>query len=107
MAIDRFVEAGGRTGVVVYKAARAVGLAAAGRLEAAAKAVASAYKEMETYGERFAEPLVLEADARYRHAAGEPGAEELLARATERATAGGAHAVARRIQATAERLLTP
>jgi len=40
-------------------------------------------------------------------AAGEPGAEDLLARATERASAGGAHAIARRVQATAERLLTP
>jgi tetratricopeptide (TPR) repeat protein len=106
-AIDRFVEAGGRTGVVVYNAARAAGLAGAGRLDAAARAVTSAYRELETYGERFAEPLVLEADARYRHAAGEPGAEDLLARATELATASGAHAVARRIQATAERLLTP
>ncbi len=107
VAIDRFVEAGGRTGVVVYKAARAAGLAGAGRLEAAAEAVAAAYREMETYGERFAEPLVLEADARYRHAAGEPGAEDLLARAEARATAGGAHAVARRVRATAERLLKP
>ena len=107
VAIDRFVEAGGRTGVVVYKAARAAGLAGAGRLDAAAKAVTSAYKELETYGERFAEPLVLEADARFRHAAGEPGAEDLLARATERASAGGAHAIARRVHATAERLLTP
>ena len=107
VAIDRFVEAGGRTGVVVYKAARAAGLAGAGRLDAAAKAVTSAYKELDTYGERFAEPLVLEADARYRHAAGETGAEDLLARATARATAGGAHAIARRIQATAARLLTP
>jgi len=93
--------------VVVYKAARAAGLAGAGRLDAAAKAVTSAYKELETYGERFAEPLVLEADARFRDAAGEPGAEDLLARATERASAGGAHAIARRVQATAERLLTP
>ena len=72
----------------------------------AAKAVTSAYKELETYGERFAEPLVLEADARFRHAAGEPEAEDLLARATERASAGGARAIAC-VQATAERLLTP
>jgi DNA-binding SARP family transcriptional activator len=107
VAIDRFVEAGGRTGVVVYKAARAVGLAGAGRLDAAAKAVTSAYEELDTYGERFAEPLVLEADARYRHAAGETGTEALLARASELATAGGAQAIARRIRATAERLLTP
>ena len=79
VAIDRFVEAGGRTGVVVYKGpGRRPGRRRA--LDAAAKAVTSAYKELETYGERFAEPLVLEADARFRHAAGEPGAEDLLAR---------------------------
>jgi DNA-binding SARP family transcriptional activator len=105
VAIDRFVEAGGRTGVAVYKAALAAGLTDAGRLDAAASAVAAAYKELQTFGERFAEPLVLEADARYRHAVGAPGAEDLLARATERATAGGAHAIARRVQATGERLL--
>ena len=74
--------------------------------------MASAYKEMESYGERFAEPLVLEADARYRHAAGEHGGRLEVARwpgATERAPTDGAapDAVARRIQATAERLLTP
>jgi DNA-binding SARP family transcriptional activator len=105
VAIDRFVEAGGRTGVVVYKAARAAGLTDAGRLDAAAKAVASAYKELQTFGERFAEPLVLEADARYRHAAGEPGVEDLLAQAEAFATAGGSHAIARRVHSTAERLV--
>ncbi len=106
VAIDRFVEAGGRTGVVVYKAARAAGLTDAGRMDAAARAVASAYKELQTFGERFAEPLVLEADARFRHAAGEPGAEDLMTRAVELATAGGAHGIAKRVLATAERLVT-
>jgi hypothetical protein len=83
-AIDRFIEAGGRTGVVVFRAARAAGLAAAGRIEAAVDAVAAAYRELGTYGERFAEPLVLEADARMRHARGDDPAEvaAVLAHAT-------------------------
>jgi DNA-binding SARP family transcriptional activator len=102
VAVDRFVEAGGRIGVAVYKAERAAGLVGSGRLDAADDAVAAAYKELETYGERFAEPLVLEADARYRHAAGEgAAAADLLRRAVDMATAQGAHGIARRIAATA------
>jgi DNA-binding SARP family transcriptional activator len=105
VAIDRFLEAGGRTGVVVYKAARAVALAGSGRLDAAADAVAAAYKELETYRERFGEPLVLEADARYRQAAGdEDAAADLLRRAVTMARAQGALGIARRIAATADRL---
>ena len=105
VAIDRFLEAGGRTGVVVYKAARAVALAGSGRLDAAADAVAAAYKELETYRERFAEPLVLEADARYRQAAGdEETAADLLRRAVTMARAQGALGIARRIATTADRL---
>jgi hypothetical protein len=108
VAIDRFVEAGGRTGVVVYKASRAIGLVGSGRLDAARDAVAAAYKELETYGERFAEPLVLEADARARMAAGDEGAAaDLLSRAAALATAQGAHGIARRVYAAAEHLGIP
>jgi DNA-binding SARP family transcriptional activator len=105
-AIDRFTEAGGRTGVVVYKAARAAGLAAAGRIDAAVDAVAAAYRELEVYGERFAEPLVLEADASLRHARGDDPAEVagVMAAAIGLAGEQGSHAIARRIAATAERL---
>jgi DNA-binding SARP family transcriptional activator len=102
VAIERFVDAGGRTGVVVYKAARASGLAGAGRLDAAGAAVAATYKELDTYGERFAEPLVLEADARYRAASGDgDAAAELLARAAALAASHGSNGIARRIGATA------
>ena len=102
VAIERFVDAGGRTGVVVYKAARASGLAGAGRLDAAGAAVAATYKELDTYGERFAEPLVLEADARYRAASGDgDAAAELLARAAALAASHGSDGIARRIGATA------
>jgi DNA-binding SARP family transcriptional activator len=106
VAIDRFIEAGGRTGVVVYKAARAAGLAAAGRIDAAVDAVAAAYRELEAYGERFAEPLVLEADACMRQARGDDPAEVagVLAAAIALAAEQGSHGIARRLTATAHRL---
>jgi DNA-binding SARP family transcriptional activator len=105
-AIDRYVAAGGRTGMVVYLASLATGLTDAGRLGDAAEAVAAARRELDTYRERFAEPLVLEADARLRHARGDDPSEVvgLLSRAVDLATAQGAHAVARRVAATADRL---
>ena len=104
VAIDRFIEAGGRTGVVVYRAARAAGLAAAGRIDAAVDAVAAAYRELDTYGERFAEPLVLEADASMRHARGDDPAEVagVLAAAIALAAEQGSHGIARRLTATAQ-----
>ena len=109
VAIDRFIEAGGRTGVVVYRAARAAGLAAAGRIDAAGDAVSAAYRELETYGERFAEPLVLEADASMRHARGDDPADVtgVLAAAIALAAEQGSHAIARRITATARHLGVP
>ena len=109
VAIDRFIEAGGRTGVVVFMAARAAGLAAAGRVEAAVDAVAAAYRELETYGERFAEPLVLEADARMRHARGDDPAvvAALLAHAIALAGEQGSHGIAGRVAATTQRLGLP
>jgi DNA-binding SARP family transcriptional activator/tetratricopeptide (TPR) repeat protein len=108
-AITRFVEAGGRLGVVIYRAARAAGLAAAGTLDAAAEALADTYRELEAFHERFAEPIVLEADALVSHARGEDPSEvsALLARAVALATQQGSHAIARRVAATADRLGVP
>ncbi len=105
-AIDRYLAAGGRTGTVIYRASRAAGLTEAGRLDEAAEAVVAARSELETYGERFGEPLVLEADARLRIARGDDPAEAgaLLADAVDLATTQGSHAVARRVAATADRL---
>jgi DNA-binding SARP family transcriptional activator len=105
-AIERFIEAGGRTGVVVYRAARAAGLATAGRIDAAAEAVAATYGELEAYGERFAEPIVLEADAHMRHVRGDDrvGVAALLTRAVALADEQGSHAIARRVATAAERL---
>jgi DNA-binding SARP family transcriptional activator len=105
-AIERYVAAGSRTGMVLYLASRATGLAAAGRIDEAAGAVGDARREVEVHGERFGEPLVLEADARVRLARdGDPAeAATLLAAAVDLAHRQGAHAVARRVAATAARL---
>jgi DNA-binding SARP family transcriptional activator len=105
VAVDRFIEAGGRVGVAVYRAERVVGLVGCGRLDAAGDAVAAANKELETYGERYAEPLVLEADARYRHATGDgEAAADLLRRAVAMATTQGSHGIVRRLAASADSL---
>jgi DNA-binding SARP family transcriptional activator len=103
-AVEHYVAAGGRTGVVVYRATMAAGLTEAGRLDEAGPALAAAYHELERYGERFGEPLVLEADARLRLARGDhDGAVALFGQAVELATAQGARAVARRVATTARR----
>ena len=104
-AVDAFVRAGGRTGVPVYLASRAAGLVAAGRLDAAEEAVADARREVEALGERYAEPLVLEVEARLRLARGDgDAAAGLLGRAVEEATAQGATAVAARVDRVARGL---
>jgi DNA-binding SARP family transcriptional activator len=105
-AIDRFIEVGGRTGVVLYRAIRAAGLAAAGRLDEAEQALVAARRELDTFQERFAEPLVLEADARLRLARGDDPdeARALLAQAVGLAAGQGSHAIAGRVEATAARL---
>jgi DNA-binding SARP family transcriptional activator len=106
-AIEQFVAGGGRTGVAVFRAARAAGLAEALHLDLASAAVASAYRELSTYGERFAEPLVLEADARFRHARGDDpvAVRDLFERARDLAAAQGSLAVADRITARMSRVL--
>jgi DNA-binding SARP family transcriptional activator len=106
-AIEQFVSGGGRTGVVVFRAARAAGLAEALHLDAAEAAVASAYRELATYGERFAEPLVLEADARFRHARGDDplAIRDLFVKARDLAASQGSLAVADRVTARMSRVL--
>jgi DNA-binding SARP family transcriptional activator len=108
-AVDAYLVVGGRRGVLLFQATRAAGLAAAGRVEEAEAALATTYRELEIHGERYAEPLVLEADARVRVARGDDPAEAaaLVARAAALATEQGAHAVAGRVAATALRLGVP
>jgi DNA-binding SARP family transcriptional activator len=108
-AIDRYVAGGGRTGMVIYLASRVAGLIGTGRLDEAAEALAAARHEIDSVGERFGEPLVIEAEARLRQAQGADTAEvgALLARAVDLANVQGAYAVARRVAKTAERLGVP
>jgi DNA-binding SARP family transcriptional activator len=109
-AMAGYIAAGGRTGMAMFRATRVAGLVEAGRLEEAAKALVEAEAEIDAYGEHFADPLVLEADARLRHARGEDPdtVAALFGRAVALATEQGGHAVASRVAATAARLgVTP
>jgi tetratricopeptide (TPR) repeat protein len=107
-AVARYIAEGGRTGMVLLRASRVAGLVEAGRLDEADGALAEAAHELATFGERYGEPLVLEAEARLRSARGDGSAAAgLLVQAVDLATAQGAHAVARRVAATARRLGVP
>ncbi|HEX6418074.1 MAG TPA: BTAD domain-containing putative transcriptional regulator [Acidimicrobiales bacterium] len=105
-AIERYLAADGRTGIVVFRAIGAAGLAAAGRLGDAADALATARRELDAYGERYAAPIVLEAQARLGLARGDPPTEAAaaLARAAALAAEGGAHGIERRVLAAAAAL---
>ena len=105
-AMDRYHEAGGRTGTGIYRASKVAGLVEAGRLDEAAAALVEAERELEQYRERFAAPLVIEAEARLRHARGDDPAavRAAFARARDLALEQGASAVATRVEAAAERL---
>jgi hypothetical protein len=102
----RYTEVGLRTNGVTVLASRAQALAEGGRLEEAAASLADARRELDTYHERFAEPVLLLAEAVLGHERGdEPAAvAERFSRAVGRAAEIGAGAVARRIRATAARL---
>ncbi|HEX6166989.1 MAG TPA: BTAD domain-containing putative transcriptional regulator [Acidimicrobiales bacterium] len=108
-AIEGFMAVEGRTGMAMFQASRAVGLTGTGRLDDAAAALADARSELDIYGERYGEPLVIEAEARFRHARGDDPAAVAarLAEGVALATTQGAHAVARRVAATAARLGLP
>lgn len=95
-----------RTNGVTLLASRAQALAEAGRLDEATASLEVAQRELATYGERYAEPVLLLADAVVRHTRHDPPADvaEVLSRAADVATAQGGHAVARRARSTAERL---
>jgi tetratricopeptide (TPR) repeat protein len=105
-AMARYLEAGGRTGIGIYQASRVVGLVGAGRLAAAAEALAEAERELDDHGERFTEPLIIEADARLRLARGDDPGEvaATFGRARALALEQGARGVAGRVAATAARL---
>ncbi|HEX6238298.1 MAG TPA: BTAD domain-containing putative transcriptional regulator [Acidimicrobiales bacterium] len=105
-ATEGFLAAGGRAGVAIYRAAHAAGAVAAGRLDEARDLLDQARRLIAADGERFAEPLVLEAAAEVARAGGDGDGPvtDLLTRAVTLATRQGSLAVARRIEATAARL---
>jgi hypothetical protein len=103
-AMAGYVAAGGRTGMVVYLASKVAGLAQLGRLDEAAAALAEGDAELTAVGERFAEPLLIEAEARLLLARDDATrAADLFGRAVALATDQGGHAVADRVRATAAR----
>ena len=78
-----------------------------GRIDDARRLAAAARGELDTFGERWNEPMVLMGEAAVALAAGDaPGAAAALARAAEVATFQGAHGIANRARrspgATAE-----
>jgi DNA-binding SARP family transcriptional activator/tetratricopeptide (TPR) repeat protein len=98
----RYTATGQRTNGVTVLAARAQGLAAAGRVEQAAGALDAGRRELEIYGEHFAEPALLIAEATLHHARGDRDPTMgALDRAMAIATAQGAHGVGRRVQTVA------
>jgi hypothetical protein len=82
------------------------GAGAAGHLDEAEAALSNTIRELETYGERYAEPLVLEAEAVVGHARGDDAERlaALLGRRVSLATEQGARGVTPRVAATADRL---
>jgi hypothetical protein len=94
---DRYTGIGGRSGMSTFEASLAVHVAGHGRVEDAARLVGNARRELDTYGERWNEPIVLMAEAVVASAGGDAAAaEDLLARAADCATGQGAHALAER-----------
>jgi hypothetical protein len=89
--------------VGLYRAILAGGLAAAGRLDEAEPALRAARRELDLYDERFAEPLVLEAEARVRHARGEDpeAVAAVFAGAAALAHDQAAHGIAGRVERAA------
>ena len=95
-----------RTNGLTLLASKAQALAQAGRLEEATTALAQAQREFAAYQERFAEPVLLLAEAVLAHARGDDASHtvKILSSAADAATAQGGLGVARRVRATAERL---
>jgi hypothetical protein len=99
----RYVGIGGRSALATFEASLALHVAAHGRLDDAARLVRSARDELETYDERWNEPIVLLAEATVAAAEGDDeGAAELFALAADVATSQGAHALARRAETAAK-----
>ncbi|MDQ4068018.1 MAG: hypothetical protein M3203_00830, partial [Actinomycetota bacterium] len=93
----RYTGVGGRSALSAFEATLGMSLAEQGRLDEASRLVANARTELDTYGERWNEPIVLMAEAVVAEGRGEHDvAADLLDRAAAVATSQGAHAIAAR-----------
>jgi tetratricopeptide (TPR) repeat protein len=105
-ARERYIESGVHTVLAMLDAQWARGLLRAGRVDEAAAAVARGRAELETHGERWAEPFVLVAEAELARTTGAGGAQvaRLVGRALATAEGQGSYGVARRVSVAAEAL---
>jgi len=103
---EHCVTQGIRTNYGAFVAIQAIGEAAQGDLDAARASLERARLEMESHGEQWPRPLILEAWAVVDAASGEPPGrvEELLGRAAGEAIEQGSLGLLRRLRRAAERL---
>ena len=93
----RYTGIGGRSALSMFQASLALRLVEQGRVEEAGRWAGAARAELDTYNERWNEPVVLMAEAAVAGAAGDPDeAAELYAVAADAATLQGAYVLARR-----------
>lgn len=105
----RCLAAGIRTNHRMYLAARALGEVAIGRLDEAAATLVEAQAELETYGEYWAETIVLEGQAQLAAARGESDdtVAAILRRGVEVTIEQGSHGMRRRLDRAATELDIP
>jgi tetratricopeptide (TPR) repeat protein len=97
----RYIEIGARSALATYEASLAMLVAARGRLDDAARLVAAARTELDTYRAKWNAAIVRLAEASVRHACGDlPAAVELFEDAHAIAVAQGAHALAERVRSS-------
>jgi tetratricopeptide (TPR) repeat protein len=102
---ERYAQIGTRTSLGNYLSAAGVGLLRLGRVDEAATVIGDARRELETYQERWPEPVILVAEAELAHARGEhERARRLLDQAEAVATEQGSHGIARRAERTREKM---
>jgi DNA-binding SARP family transcriptional activator len=102
---QRYTDVDGRSALATFEATLGLHLAAHGRVEDARRAVDAARLELETYDERWNEPVVLLADAVATAAEGDVEASRaLFARAEQVAQEQGSGRVARRARDVAAEL---
>jgi hypothetical protein len=96
----RYTGIGGRSALSTFEATLALHVAAHGRVDDARRLAGAARGELEKYGERWNEPIVLMGEAAVALAEGDAaGAAAAMERAAEVATAQGAHGIAARARA--------